>query len=166
LSGVQDSTITRRQTLKRFLLVSAGVCAAAVGASGILSCIGKKTSHDTSKISQTGIEAGQANDQVVVLANSSTSTDSPSQESPESCSIKVAYFGFLTVQVTGVSEEYLTLPAPVHLQDVLSQICTEHPVLTTMLVMMAITVNGITVSGNPELANETEVDLLPTYAGG
>ena len=80
--------------------------------------------------------------------------------------IKVAYFGFQTVQTTGTTEEYLTLPAPVFLQDVLSRIKEEHVVLAAMLPIMSKVINGIPATGNPQLANNSEIDLIPLFAGG
>ena len=84
----------------------------------------------------------------------------------ERYTIKVAYFGFLTVQITGVNEEYFTLPAPVSLKEIISQIKEKHAVFATMLPLMAISVNGITVVGNPQLSNNSEIDFIPTLAGG
>ena len=85
---------------------------------------------------------------------------------PANYTIKVAYFGFETIQTTGTAEEYLTLPAPVFLQDVLSKIEGEHVVLAAMLPLMGITINGVPTYGNPRLENNSEVDFIPIYAGG
>ena len=118
-------TTTRREALKKTLLISTASIITLLGASKIMSTLPKE--HYT---------------------------------------IKVAYFGFSTVQTTGVNEEYFTLPAPVSLQDVLSQIKEKHVVFTAMLPLMAINVNGITADGNPQLSNNSEIDFIPTLAGG
>jgi molybdopterin converting factor small subunit len=100
-------------------------------------------------------------------STAATTSDSPVLiGSLPNYTIRIAYFGFLTVQTTGTEEEYLTLPAPVFLQDVLSKIGEEHVVLAAMLPTMAIMVNGITADGNPQLSNNSEVDIVPTFAGG
>ena len=80
--------------------------------------------------------------------------------------IKIVYFGFETVQTTGVNEEYLTLPTPVFLEDALSQVKEKHVVLAAMLPTMAISINGIPANGNPQLSNNSEIDFIPTFAGG
>ena len=148
---------TRRESLRKILLVSVGIGSALVGVFAMLE------PHNNSKQRQTeiqGVQSQTISSQIVTQSSTSIAPE------PSNYDIKVAYFGFLTEQITGTSEEYLTLPTPVHLQDVLTQIGQEHPVLTAMLPTMSVVVNGIAESGNPQLTNDTEVDLVPTFAGG
>ena len=72
----------------------------------------------------------------------------------------------MSVQSTGTKQEYIVFPAPVFLNDILARIKQEHVVLVPMLSTMAIVINGTPAEGNPKLANNDEIDLIPTYAGG
>ena len=165
------SKATRREALRKILLISAGTCVALFGVSEIIGSISKLRSQNGSKVTQTKITAMQ-NETLSTTNTSSPSTAAIAIDRSLAISalsnytIKVAYFGFQTIETTGVTEEYLALSSPVFLQDVLSQISEEHVVLAAMLPIMAITVNGIPVYGNPQLANNSEVDFIPIYAGG
>ena len=66
----------------------------------------------------------------------------------------------------GIKQEYLSLPPPVHLDDVLNQIKEQHTIVPTMIQTMQIVVNGVPTQDNPLLSDNTEVDLIPLYAGG
>src|SRR5271157_2474324 len=123
------SEATRREALKRILLISTAGCVASLGGSEII-------------------------------------LSSAAKAKPQNYTIKVGYFGFETIQTTGVNEEYLTLPAPVFLQDALRQIKDKHVVFATMLPIMAISIDGIPANGNPQLSNNSEIDFIPTFAGG
>ena len=154
---------TRREALRKMLLVSVGIGSTLVGASAIMEISSRVRSRSNSKQTQTKIQGVQSQTVSSPIITQSSTSIAPE---PSNYTIKVAYFGFLTEQITGTSEDYLTLPTPVHLQDVLTRIGQEHPVLTTMLPTMSVVVNGIAESGNPQLTNDTEVDLVPTFAGG
>jgi molybdopterin converting factor small subunit len=161
---------TRREALKKMLLVSAGICAGLLGASGFLAAF----QHGIQQSRQGSVRAGtdaqsQPTSNVSTISSTSTSAISKSQfdgGAAAEYTINVKYFGFTMTQITGTSQEYLVLPAPVLLQDVIAQIEKEHVVLTPMLPLMAIIVNGMPADGNPQLANNSEVDLIPAYAGG
>ena len=163
--------MTRRESLRKMLLISAGICVALFGVSDIIGSISKRESQNSSKVTQTEITAVQ-NETLGTSSTFGSSTAAFAIDRPSTISatsnymIKVAYFGFQTIETTGIAEEYLTLPSPVFLQDVLSQIGEKHVVLAAMLPIMAITVNGIPTYGNPQLANNSEVDFIPIYAGG
>jgi len=149
---------TRRDALKKILLVSVASCAALLGTFEIVGSSSKVKSQNDRVTEQT--ETSQSQTSV------SSNTTSDPATAPINYTIKVAYFGFQTVQTTGTSEEYLTLPAPVFLQDVLEKIKEEHIVLAAMLPIMAVTINGVSAEGNPQLSNNSEVDIIPIYAGG
>lgn len=159
---------TRREALLQILLISAGTCTAFFGASKIIYLIPKPKAQDSQKGTQvvTTAPQGQTPGNNTIASISSTLTSGTPTLANTTITIKVAYFGFQTVQTTGVSEEYLTLTAPAFLQDVLSKVREEHPVLGPMIPIMAITINGIPEYGNPQLANNSEVDFIPMYAGG
>ena len=72
----------------------------------------------------------------------------------------------MSIQMTGTKEEYFTLPSPVHLDNVLTQIRRDHVVFATMLPTVQIVVNGVPTQDNPPILDKTEVDLIPVYAGG
>jgi hypothetical protein len=155
------SGLTRRTALRKALLVFAGVCIGLLGASAIGGSILESNPLNNRKAQSaiTTLQSQTLNDEVTASSSSAASVNAK-------YAIKVAYFGFQTVQTTGTTEEHLTLPAPVFLQDVLYKIRQEHVVLAAMLPLMSITVNGIPASGNPQLADDSEVDLIPIYAGG
>lgn len=165
------SGTTRREALRKILLISAATGLTLLGASEITGSISKAKTQGSPKATQT--ETTVTQNKIV----GSTETTAPLSEATSNdtsgllgaisdYTIKVVYFGFQTVQTTGTTEEYLTLQAPVFLQDILSRIKQEHVVLAAMLPIMAITINGIPADGNPQLANNSEVDLIPLYAGG
>ena len=151
LVGRADSAVpsqispSRRNALKSLLLISGGLCIAALGGSSLLGVSSTKE----------GLQK-------------SVDTNSGSKEQVDhstSVTIKVVYFGMST-QMTGTKEEYFTLPSPVHLDDVLAQIKQDHIVLATMLPTMQIVVDGVPTQDNPAIQDKTEVDLIPVYAGG
>lgn len=79
--------------------------------------------------------------------------------------VKVVYVGMST-QTSGIKQEYLALPSPAHLDDVMSKIKENHSSFAEMLPLMQIVVNGVPTQGNPLIDDNTEVDFIPTYAGG
>ncbi len=115
--------------MKKMLLISGGLCVAALGM-------------------QRFISSGE------VLGTQSTQI-----------SVKVVYLGMST-QMGGIKSEYLTLPSPAYLNDVLSLIKQNHANFAPMLPRMQVIVNGVPTADNPRLSNDTEVDLLPMYPGG
>jgi len=162
--------MTRREALRKMLLISVATCFTLFGAFEIISSISKAQSHDSPKATQTRTTAVESqtvsSSGTISSSTAAITSDSPALVgAPADYAIKVVYFG-MTVQTTGTKEEYLTLPAPVFLQDVLSQIREEHVVLAAMLPTMAIVINGTPADGNPQLANNSEVDFIPTFAGG
>lgn len=164
------SGTTRREALRKILLISAATGLTLLGASEITGSISKAKTQGSPKATQTETTVTQkivdSTETTAPLSEATSSDTSGLLGAISDYTIKVVYFGFQTVQTTGTTEEYLTLQAPVFLQDVLSRIKQEHVVLAAMLPIMAITINGIPADGNPQLANNSEVDLIPLYAGG
>jgi hypothetical protein len=166
------SGASRREALRKILLISAAAGVVLLGGTELLNSISKSKSQTNPKAKQIGTTADQSQKISNTSSASTSSTmavtnDSPTfVDGPGNYTIKVAYFGFETIQTTGVAEEYLALPAPVFLQDVLSKIEGEHVVLAAMLPLMGITINGLPTYGNPQLENNSEVDFIPIYAGG
>lgn len=80
--------------------------------------------------------------------------------------VSVRYHGFVMTQITGESQEYLTLPTPVFLQDVMSKIGKIHIALAPMLPQMSVVINGIPIANNVQLTDNAQIDLIPLYAGG
>jgi hypothetical protein len=166
------SGATRREALRKMLVISAATCVVLFGGFELFNSISKSKSQANPKAKQNVTTADQSHKVSSTSSASSSSTVAVTNESPAfvtgstNYTIKVAYFGFETIQTTGIAEEYLTLPAPVFLQDVLSKIEGEHVVLAAMLPLMGITINGLPTYGNPQLENNSEVDFIPIYAGG
>ncbi|MDG6996309.1 MAG: MoaD/ThiS family protein [Nitrososphaerota archaeon] len=138
---MSTDNVERRVAIKKIALVGAGVAAFAFGGLELLQLLGRKTTPKT-----------------VALSNTAPTSESL-------LTIKVAYFGMAT-QSTGTSVEYLNLPAPAHLQDLLSELKQRHVVLVVMLPNMQILINGIPAEGNPELQDHSEIDFIPLFAGG
>jgi len=137
-----ESPPSRRSVLKSLLLISGGICVAALGGSSLL-----------------GVSSNKEGSQ------KSVNTNSRNNDQFTSITIKVVYFGMST-QMTGTKEEYFTLTSPVYLNDILARIKQDHVVLAPMLSIMQIVVNGVPTQDNPLLQDKTEVDLIPVYAGG
>jgi|SRR5579862_3990204 len=102
---------------------------------------------------------------LMVLGATSVLGSSSSKEDPESITIKVVYVGMST-KMSGIKEEYLVLPSTAHLDDALAQLKQEHSVLSAMLPAMQIVVNGVPTQSNPILQDQTEIDMIPIFAGG
>ena len=160
---------SRRSVLGKMLVVSAGVCFAALGAFSLFDLttaesLGESQASHSSTATvgdQEPLGSGSS-----VPQSSSTTITANNKENADLATIEVAYFGFTMVQFTGTSKEYLKLASPIYLQDVLTQVEKKHIALAPMLPLMSIVVNGTPVTGNPQLANNSEVDLIPSYAGG
>ena len=92
---------------------------------------------------------------------------SKARKDPTFIQTKVVYFG-MSIQMTGIKEEYFTIQTPARLQGLLSQIEARHEVFAAMLPTMQILVDGnpFTFQDNPLLQDKTEVDFIPVYAGG
>ena len=140
---MSTDSVERRTAIKKIALVGAGVAVFAFGGLGLLQLPGGKSTPKT-----------------VASSNTPTTNSSPPLDT-----IKVAYFGMAT-QSTGTSVEYLNLPSPVHLENVISVLKEKHVVLVAMLPSMQILINGTPAEGNPELEDHSEIDFIPVFAGG
>lgn len=150
--------IGRRTALKSVAVVAAvGAGAIVLGSGGLFSLL-------TSRAAKTANGTPAASS---VTSNLQLKQDSPTHPNNASVftSIKVVYFG-MAEQSTGTRQEYLSLPAPAHFEDLLSKVRERHVVLGPMLTTMQIVINGNPVDGNPILNENDEVDFIPVFAGG
>ena len=79
--------------------------------------------------------------------------------------VRVVYFG-MPLTVTGTKKETVSLASPAHLSDLENAIAKMHPELVSMLPTMLILVDGMTTTGNPQLEENDEVDILASGVGG
>ena len=79
--------------------------------------------------------------------------------------VRVVYFG-MPLAATGTKKEVFTLGNPAYLSDLKAAIVVSHPGLKSMLPSMIYLVDGVSASGNPQLQNDVEVDILAQAAGG
>ena len=84
---------------------------------------------------------------------------------PTEVSVRVVYFG-MPLTVTGTKKETVVLPAPAYLSDLKNALVKLHPGLETMFQSMLFLVDGVSANGNPQLANNWEVDILALGVGG
>ncbi|HYC26990.1 MAG TPA: hypothetical protein VEB67_03090, partial [Nitrososphaerales archaeon] len=84
---------------------------------------------------------------------------------PSPVNVRVAYFG-MPPSVTGVKKETLGLMSPAVLSDLKAELTVLHPKIAPMLSSMLFLVDGVSATGNPELPDDVEVDVLATFAGG
>ena len=96
----------------------------------------------------------------------STASDVSAQSSGQSgTTVRVVYFG-MPLAITGTKKEVFTLGNPAYLSDLKAAIVVSHPGLKSMLPSMIYLVDGVSASGNPQLQNDVEVDILAQAAGG
>jgi len=79
--------------------------------------------------------------------------------------VRVVYFGMPLV-ATGTKKEEFTLGNPAYLSDLKAALVASHPGLKSMLPSMIYLVDGVSASGNPQLQDDVEVDILAQAAGG
>lgn len=79
--------------------------------------------------------------------------------------VTVAYFARAR-ELAGISEEQLELTQPTSLQQLLSQILTNHPNLLEIKKILNTLVNGRSASETTELNDGDRVVLVPPVAGG
>jgi MoaD family protein len=79
--------------------------------------------------------------------------------------ITVAYFARAR-ELSGISEEQFELIQPTSLQQLLSQILTNHPNLREIERILKALVNGRSVSETTELNDGDRVVLVPPVGGG
>lgn len=104
---------------------------------------------------------------ILIAGSKIRSGSATNKKNPTYIETKAVYFG-MSVQMTGVKEEYFKLETPAHLQSLLSQIQSKHEVFVTMLPTMQIVIDGnpSTPQDNPILQNNSEVDFIPVFVGG
>jgi molybdopterin converting factor small subunit len=97
-----------------------------------------------------------------------TSLTSPSDASGisgDSLTVKVVYFG-MPQTVTSSKEEYFTLQSPAYFRDILSEVAEKHPLISTMIPTMIISVDGVPRQPSRALKDGGEIEVVPAIAGG
>lgn len=79
--------------------------------------------------------------------------------------VKVVYFG-MPLAVANTKEEYFVLQSPAYFRDLLGEVEQRHPIISTMVPTMIISVNGVPGEPSTVLKEGDEVDLVPATAGG
>ena len=96
----------------------------------------------------------------------STASGVAVQQSRQSgTTVRVVYFG-MPLDATGTKKETFNLGNPAYLSDLKAALVGSHPGLKQMLPSMIYLVDGVSATGNPQLQNNVEVDILAQAAGG
>ena len=72
----------------------------------------------------------------------------------------------MPLAVTGVKKEMVQLESPAFLSGLKSALAELHPDLKSMLPSMLFLVDGVSATGNVQLENNVEVDVLSLSTGG
>jgi len=80
-------------------------------------------------------------------------------------SVRVVYFG-MPLAATGTKKETVELTSPAYLSDLKNELVQMHPGLGNMLSSMLFLVDGVSATGNPQLEDNYEVDILALGVGG
>lgn len=137
-----DDKSTRREALRRVVLIAGGASVGMLGASGLVIFLSRS------------LVTPQA-------PKATTAVQTVDKTSP--LSIKVVYAGM--ANTIGISEETVQVPPSTTLSDLISDVCEKHPVLQSMP-SMQILLNGTAPGGDPTLSSGDEVVFLATWAGG
>jgi len=79
--------------------------------------------------------------------------------------VRVLYFGQAR-ELSGISEEFHSLPSPVYVDQLISVAMRAHPKLEEIRRILRVLVNGRSVSDNLELKEGDRVAVVPPIAGG
>ncbi len=79
--------------------------------------------------------------------------------------VRVAYFG-MPLPLTGTNRETVELSAPARLSALEAKLVSLHPGLEGMFPLMLPEVNGAQATGDPQVYNDSEVDVLSYVTGG
>jgi molybdopterin converting factor small subunit len=82
-----------------------------------------------------------------------------------SVTVKVVYFG-MPLAVTNTKQELFVLRAPAYFKDLLDDVVEKHPIISTMVHTMIVSVNGVPGHPNTPMNEGDVVDLVPATAGG
>ena len=157
-----SSESTRREVIRNILLVFAGACFALLGASRLIA----SKSPDVSNADPLQTQSkSQTNYTRTGITSTGTNDSKSAVNSGAYYTIKVVYFG-MSIQTIGIKQEYLVLPSPVFLYDILARIKQKHAALSAMIPSMQIIVDGIPAENNLQLQDNDEVDLIPIFSGG
>jgi len=141
----------RRATILKILGGAVGVVAFVAAGYGLsqLTSAGHAQSNSTNSTSALSTSPGLATQQ-----NSQGGT-----------TVFVVYFG-MPLASTGTKKETFMMGNPAYLSDLKAALVSSHPNLKPMLPSMIFLVDGVSATGNPQLQNNVEVDILAQAAGG
>ena len=102
----------------------------------------------------------------LVRASASAGSDKSTAEVQTTFSrIKVRYIQMSDV-ISGVDQEYYVLPNPANFNQLLTVVCSAHPILSGMMPNMVVLVDGLAAKTDSRLKDGDEVDIFPMMAGG
>ena len=142
----------RRKAIQIFLFGSVGLLAAATGMYAL-----SKPRSPLNSVSETTLPSS--------LSTSSATSEMLAQPLSTEVSVRVVYFG-MPLAVTGVKKEMVQLESPAFLSGLKSALAELHPDLKSMLPSMLFLVDGVSATGNVQLENNVEVDVLSLSTGG
>ena len=144
----------RRKAISTILY---GSLALIVTAAGIYALSPKPTSDDSPKSGSSSTDT---------VTTSSASSQPPVQSAaPSEIGVRVVYFG-MPLAATGVKKETVELDSPAFLSNLQGALTELHPSLKSMLPSMVFLVDGVSATGDVQLENDVEVDILAVMAGG
>ena len=133
-----EKASTRREALRKMVLISAGAFVGVLGAYGTLYFL-RNTDAEEQRPKKNAVEGSSL------------------------LSVEVVYAGMSSD--LGLTEEEVQLPGPASLSDLVAYVCQRHPLLETMP-FMQILLNGVAPGGNPALQSGDEVAFVTSFAGG
>lgn len=77
--------------------------------------------------------------------------------------VKVMYF---QMPQLGAKQEYFALESPAYFRDLLDDVETKHPSLSSMIPTMLVLIDGVKAQPSTLLKEGDEIDFIPTVAGG
>jgi molybdopterin converting factor small subunit len=112
-----------------------------------------------------GLESAYTLTTSSVSGSESNSTQAALIPSGSPITVTVTYVG-MPLRITDTRKEDFTLRSPARFSDLLDMVVERHPLVSTMVPTMLISVNGVVERPEAVLTDGAEVALLPAVVGG